>query len=74
MDEEKLKLYYIVEHQAKMIKAQVKTIDTLTWGIWGMFAVFIVFALVNLSLSFYERITRTFTNFWNKVKVWSRKN
>lgn len=72
MDEEKLKLYYVIEHQAKMIKMQTKTIDTLTWGIWSMFFIFIVFALVNLTLSFYERITRTATNFFNKI--WSRKN
>lgn len=71
MDEEKLKLYYVIEHQAKMIKAQVKTIDTLTWGIWGMFAVFIVFALVNLSLSFYERITSACTKFWREL--WSQE-
>lgn len=72
MDEEKLKLYYIVEHQAKMIKMQTKTIDTLTWGIWSMFIIFIVFALVNLTLSFYERIIIVCTNFWSKV--WNRKN
>lgn len=72
MDEEKLKLYYIVEHQAKMIKMQTKTIDALTWGIWTMFVIFIVFALVNMTLSFYERITTVCTNFLNKI--WSRKN
>lgn len=72
MDEEKLKLYYIVEHQAKMIKMQAKTIDALTLGIWTMFCIFILFALVNIALSFYEKITRTFTQLWSKV--WSRKN
>lgn len=72
MDEEKLKLYYIVEHQAKMIKMQTKTIDTLTCSIWNMFIIFIIFALLNLTLSFYERITTVCTNFWSKL--WSRKN
>lgn len=71
MDEEKLKLYYVIEHQAKMIKMQAKTIDALTWGMWSMFVIFILFALVNITLSFYERITRTITTFWNKV--WKQK-
>lgn len=68
MDEEKAKLYYIVEQQAKLIKMQAKDIDTLTCGVWSMFFIFVAFAIVNMLLSFYLQISNFFTALWIKIK------
>jgi hypothetical protein len=71
MDEEKLKLYYIIEHQAKIIKEQEQDIGTLNFGMWLMFGIFIIFAMLNMLLSFYMQIA----DFLLKIKnfVWKRK-
>lgn len=68
MDEEKIKLYYIVEQQAKLIKMQAEDIDTLTCDVWSMFFIFIAFAIVNVLLSFYLQISNFFTALWIKIK------
>lgn len=68
MDEEKAKLYYIIEQQAKLIKMQAKDIDALTCGIWAMFFIFVAFAIVNMLLSFYLQISNFFTALWIKIK------
>lgn len=64
MDEEKLKLYYIVEHQAKIIKMQAKDIQTLNYGMWSIFCIFIVYAIANFALSFSTKITDAFNQIW----------
>jgi uncharacterized membrane protein len=71
MDEEKLKLYYIIEHQARIMKAQEQDIATLNFGMWLMFGIFIIFAMLNMLLSFYVQIG----DFLLKIKnfVWKRK-
>jgi hypothetical protein len=63
MDEEKLKLYYIVEHQAKIIKMQAKDIQTLNYGMWSIFYIFIIYAAVNFALSFSTKI-----RLWRVIK------
>jgi hypothetical protein len=49
MDDEKIKLYYIIEHQAKVIKMQAKDIKTLNCGMWAILCIFIIYAAVNLA-------------------------
>ena len=68
MDEEKLKLYYIVEHQAKMIKMQAKDIQALNYGMWSIFCIFIIYAAVNFALSFSTKITDAFIRLWRVIK------
>ena len=68
MDEEKLKLYYIVEHQAKIIKMQAKDIQTLNYGMWSIFCIFIVYAIANFALSFSTKITDAFNRLWRVIK------
>ena len=68
MDEEKIKLYYVIEQQAKLIKAQAKDIDTLNCGVWSMFFIFVAFAIINMLLSFYLQISNFFTALWIKIK------
>ena len=68
MDEEKLKLYYIVEHQAKIIKMQAKDIQTLNYGMWSIFCIFIVYAIANFALSFSTKITDAFIRLWRVIK------
>jgi len=68
MDEEKIKLYYIIEHQAKMIKMQAKDIQTLNCGMWSIFCIFICYAAVNLELSFSTKIKDAFIRLWRVIK------
>jgi hypothetical protein len=68
MDDEKIKLYYIIEHQAKVIKMQAKDIKTLNCGMWSIFCIFIIYAAVNLALSFSTKITDAFIRLWRVIK------
>jgi len=64
MDDEKIKLYYIIEHQAKMIKIQAKDIQAFSCGMWSMLCIFIIYAGINIALSFSTKITDAFNRIW----------